>query len=134
MTERLTQNRSAVYNIVAQFKKPVHAQSIFEALSPSLDRATVYRALEYLERNHYVEGFTFPCVQEGTRRYFIIKGKNHMHYFHCEQCHGFFPYDECSLANDIKRFEKQSGNIVHDHTMYLTGVCRECQKPLTFLK
>ncbi len=126
MGNGLTKNRMMVLNAIKDSDTPVHAKEIHELVWKEVNLATIYRSLKFLEEKGHIEGFTLPCTDEGTVRYYFGSGKDHTHFFHCGKCHSFTRLDECSLDHIIQRFEEQSGNRVDSHVMYLIGICRDC--------
>jgi Fe2+ or Zn2+ uptake regulation protein len=50
---RLTKNRQLIYDLLEKESSPLSAQSIFEIIKNEMDKATVYRALQFLEDENW---------------------------------------------------------------------------------
>lgn len=130
----MTQARERVLEILSLATEPLSAQAIFSRTGTSFDQATVYRTLHYLEDRGYCESFVLYCREHGTERFFSPvrsgEGKTlpHRHWFHCERCHGFSDLGTCAIESLTERYERERELIVHTHTLYFTGVCKECLK------
>ncbi|MFP4385059.1 MAG: Fur family transcriptional regulator [Spirochaetia bacterium] len=124
----LTENRRKILETISGSPVPMHAREVYIALNEDINLATVYRAVNFLEKRGLIEGFTFSCSDEGTVRYFFSAGHGHTHFFHCTRCHSFTGLKECSLDSLIKRFEEKNGHQVDTHVMYLSGICRDCRE------
>ena len=86
MNEELTLRRIMILDVVNKTQLPVSAKDIYKSIKNELNLATVYRGLQYLEENNYIETFTIACSKEGTIRYYHGKKLPHRHFFHCESC------------------------------------------------
>ena len=131
MGAHLTSHREEILRIVKDAETPLSAGTIHDRVRDRINLATVYRALRYLEERNLLEGFTVLCRAHGTIRYFVEKKQRHHHYFLCEGCHGFTPFDACRLRNSIGEFENKTGNRVLEHTLYLSGLCSACREEET---
>lgn len=130
----MTEARKRVLEILSLAAEPLSAQAIFSRTGTSFDQATVYRTLHYLEDKGFCESFVLHCREHGTERFFSLSlsvdGKSlpHRHWFHCERCHGFSDLGTCAIESLTERYERERELIVHTHTLYFTGVCKECLK------
>jgi Fur family ferric uptake transcriptional regulator len=131
MASNLTIHREEILSIIRKSPVPVNAASIHEEVKERINLATVYRALKFLEDHNLAEGFTILCKSTGTVRFYTEKSRNHNHYFHCEKCHRFSVFGACKLKDSIRNFEKDTENTVYEHTLYLTGICRDCKSEIS---
>lgn len=126
----MTKARQAVLSILCESGEPMSASAIVEKITSSMDQATVYRALHFLEKNEYAESFILHCTSHGTERYYTALGKSgessHHHWFHCEYCHSFTDLGSCILSSVIPEYEKKFLIKVNTHTVYVTGICNKC--------
>ena len=127
MTSNLTSHREEILNIIKKSPVPINAAAIHDEVKERINLATVYRALKFLEEHNLADGFTILCKSEGTVRFYTEKSRHHNHYFHCELCHKFSLFGACTLKDSIKNFEKNTDYTVHEHTLYLTGICKDCK-------
>ncbi|MFN3660024.1 MAG: transcriptional repressor [Brevinematales bacterium] len=88
---------------------------------PDVHKTSIYRALEYLQKEGLVESFVLPCSKNGTQTYYLST-RHHSHFFHCEECHRFFPLQKCPLPEKV--FSQPY--IVSQHVFYLVGICPDC--------
>ncbi len=122
---KLTKHRASVFDVISKSETPMSAKDVYDRIR-SINLATIYRALGFLERNGYVAGFTIVCASEGITRYYHRLERPHSHFLHCERCHSFFPYTDCTISRSIRKIEKRYDFSVHEHTLYFVGVCGEC--------
>jgi Fur family ferric uptake transcriptional regulator len=130
----MTKSRKAVLDILSGRQDPVTAGEVFAEMTATVDQATVYRTLHYLEENGFADSFVLHCTSHGTERYYTATAnpsgasRIHRHWFHCEQCHRFTDLGGCKLDELVRGYEAEYGVQVKMHTLYLTGVCAECRK------
>ncbi|MCX7028352.1 MAG: transcriptional repressor [Spirochaetes bacterium] len=122
----MTKAREAVLEALDAAASPLTAQGIGEKLSQCCDKATVYRALHYLEEKGLADSFVLHCEAHGTERYFASLKAQHRHWLHCELCHGFVDLGECHFEPILKEMEAASGARIKSHTLYATGICPVC--------
>jgi|YNPMSStandDraft_1061717.scaffolds.fasta_scaffold01415_8 Fur family ferric uptake transcriptional regulator len=99
---------------------PLSVQDIYRHF-PEVHLTTIYRALAYLEKKGLVESFVLPCSETGTQTYYV-SSQRHVHFFHCEGCHRFFPLKGCPLSDAV--FDRTY--TVEHHVFYLIGMCPDC--------
>lgn len=126
MARELTKHRSTILSIITGSEVPLNAREV-QGMARDMNLATVYRGLQYLEENHYVSGFTMVCAKEGSIRYYHQLAHPHKHFLHCEGCHTFFPYEDCTVAESLRKIEEQYNFAVHAHILYFVGLCGSCR-------
>ncbi len=132
----MTRSRQSVLAILLARKEPQSASDVFAHMTDSVDQATVYRTLHYLEENGFAESFILHCSSHGTERYYTVvmdasgMRRGHRHWFHCEQCHSFTDLGDCTLDTLVQGYEEFHGFAVKSHTLYLTGLCSACRPGL----
>lgn len=122
----MTKNREKLLSILIEKQMPMNASLIHKEIHSFLDLATIYRGLNYLEKNHYISSFVFDCRESGVQRYFTVKEEKHKHYMHCEKCHSFTAIPLCPLKKSLVEIENEYGFIVDEHYLTLRGICRNC--------
>lgn len=127
----MTRARKAVLAVLEAAITPVSAGSIRTSIGPCCDQATVYRALGYLESSGQAESFVLRCDEHGTERYYVSKILPHRHWFHCEACHRFIDLGACKLSGLCAEIEEERGLLVKSHTLYFSGLCRDCREGAT---
>lgn len=129
----MTRSRKSVLEILLSGKEPQSAADVFALMTDSVDQATVYRTLHYLEENGYAESFILHCTSHGTERYYTATSDAsgirlpHRHWFHCERCHSFTDLGGCTLDALVRGYERVHGIAVLSHTLYMTGLCAACK-------
>lgn len=144
----MTRIRKRILHVLQGASEPLSASQVAHMVGTLCDQATVYRGLHYLEEQGLAESFVLSCQEHGTERYYTAcetpqpsgdspgvpsasRGRGlpvHRHWFHCEECHRFIPLGECLLDPVVQQFEQEQQCTVRQHTLYFTGLCRECQE------
>lgn len=122
----MTKKRSWILELFNKNEQPLCAQQIYEQLQGSLDMATVYRGLKYLEKREDIISFILDCSERGIERYYSLTESQHRHYLHCVSCHTFTALDRCPLGS-LNSIEKETGFKVDEHFLTLKGKCSECR-------
>lgn len=111
-----TQARQLILDFLEQHKNLLSAGDIFRALSSKLDKVTVYRNLEVLEK----AGLVFKEFSEKEALYYLAD-KQH-HHITCQNC-GFTQCLPCEhIFQKIKNFSQVK------HQLVLSGLCNKCNK------
>jgi len=122
----MTRNRKKILDILTNEELPLNASQIHGKTGGELDLATVYRGLNYLEKNHLITSFVFDCHDRGVERYFTVTKNEHEHFMHCENCHQFISIPVCPLKDSFSKIEKEYGFIVDEHFLTIRGLCGKC--------
>lgn len=122
--KKLNKNRQKIIDYIKDYKEPVNAQVIVNFFKNEMDQATVYRNLNYLENNHYIEGFFYNCHDTGVVKFYYQKNDKHLHFLHCKECHHFLAIEECNY--DMKELEEKNKIKIDNHIIYYTGICNKC--------
>ncbi|MCB9802977.1 transcriptional repressor [Candidatus Nomurabacteria bacterium] len=111
-----TQARQLILDFLEKNQNLVSAGDIYSALSAHLDRVTVYRNLEILEK----AGLVFRELSEKEALYYLAD-KQH-HHITCQKC-GFTQCLPCDhFFKKIKNFSQVK------HQLFLSGLCNKCNK------
>lgn len=129
ITERMRENglkvtppRMRIIEILAQVKKPLSADEIYEKVTDMINRVTVYRTLSTLEGANCVSRFTFQ------NKHVYELATTHSHYLICRGCEKIERIPSCTLE-DIENTSLQSSkkfSSVDQHILQLTGTCKKC--------
>ncbi len=123
----MTEKRKELLKLIDTSSVPLNASQIYRELEHPMDLATVYRGLDYLEQNGFIESFVFECDKRGIERYFYLKKANHESYLHCQECHSFFSAGLCPVDKSVESLEKETGFLVLEHQLILKGLCSDCR-------
>jgi Fur family ferric uptake transcriptional regulator len=93
---------------------------------PAVGRASVYRALEQLERLGLVQRME---VSRGTAGYERVEsGGGHHHHAICRRCGRMVPFEDSSLEQAIARLSNEISFEVTGHDVVLRGTCERCAR------
>jgi len=124
---RATRGRIAIVRLLNASTVPMTLADIHEKVSAEgCDFATVFRFISILEKKELVERVAWI---DGTTRHEIRDGQHHHHYLICRTCHKIEPIDECVVEHFEDQIAKERGYAGLSHSLQLSGVCPQCQKP-----
>lgn len=125
---KVTKPREAILDLLHNSKRGIDAETIKNELQKTdlfVNLSTIYRALETFEGLKIVEKFDL-----GDKRYnYILKKHDHLHRFKCEACKKDFEL-ECPMSKIEELIAKETGFVVTNHHIELSGICKDCQKKL----
>lgn len=111
-----TKPRQLIIDLLSQDKSLLSAGDIFKVLADKIDKVTVYRNLEALEK----AGLVFRELS-GKETLYYLADKQH-HHISCEKC----GLTQCLPCEHIFKKIKNFSQIKHQ--LVLTGVCNKCNK------
>jgi Fur family transcriptional regulator, ferric uptake regulator len=124
---RSSSPRAAVVGALAEVGCGVTAREIGDLLSRRGDRvgvASIYRALEVLERQGLVQRFD---VGENVARYEpALPSGEHHHHLVCDRCGEVTAFEDDDLERAIKRLARRLDFEIDGHDVTLKGECPEC--------
>jgi Fur family ferric uptake transcriptional regulator len=119
--------RTAVVGALAELGCGVTAREIGDLLRQRGDRvglASIYRALELLERQGLVQRFD---VGESAARYeAALPSGEHHHHIVCERCGEESAFEDDDLERAIRRLARRVDFAIDGHDVTLKGECPEC--------
>lgn len=120
---RLTTPRRQVFAVLKRAEEPVSLAEIHAELS-TVDRTSVYRALELYRRLRIVE-----VVHVGwKKRYELAEPfKPHHHHLRCTRCHELRNIATPELERLIKSLASRYDYTITHHHFELEGVCGRCR-------
>ncbi len=125
---KITGPRAAILEILHQHRHPLTNKEIHAELPKGeCDLATIYRAMQMLEKLGMVKRFDFG---DGTARFELVEegDDGHHHHLICTQCAQVVEIEECFPAEIENRIAKQNGFRAVTHRLEFFGVCPACQK------
>lgn len=125
---KITGPRAAILEILHQHRHPLTNKEIFAELPKGeCDLATIYRAMQMLEKLGMVKRFDFG---DGTARFeLVVEGEDgHHHHLICTQCAQVVEIEECFPAEIEHRIARRNGFRAVTHRLEFFGVCPDCQK------
>jgi len=125
---RASAPRDEVIEALAQLRCSVTAREIADHLrgrESSVGLASIYRALELLDRMRLVQRFD---VGEGVARYEPAHpGGEHHHHVVCDSCGKVEPFEDEGLERAISRLASSTSFAVAAHNVTLHGQCPACR-------
>jgi Fur family transcriptional regulator, ferric uptake regulator len=95
-----------------------------QAADPHLGRATIYRAVDILVSQGFLDRVSFA---DGTHRYRMC-GPHHHHHITCTQCQRVVEVDTCLPADLLAAISAKTEFAVEGHSLELFGRCADCRE------
>jgi Fur family ferric uptake transcriptional regulator len=119
---RLTGRRDLVVRAIADKPGSFTPEALVDELRPhGIGRATVYRALEVLERLGVL-----TRVHLGACHAFTVCDEGHHHHLLCSSCNAVVPVDASVIEQEIQNLASQLQFRVETHTLEFSGRCAAC--------
>ena len=122
----LTEQRRTVLEVVLRREDHPTADQVYEAVQariPRISRRTVYRVLDTLAEMGLIRRVHHPGA--ATR----FDGKTHRHHhLVCIRCNRIVDLESSSLDEVPLPKGKPQGFEIHDFSVQLIGMCRDCRK------
>jgi len=125
---KVTGPRAAILEILRQHPHPLTNKEIFAELPKGgCDLATIYRAMQMLEKLGMVKRFDFG---DGAARFELVEegDDGHHHHLVCTRCASVVEIEECFPEEIERRIASQNGFSAVTHRLEFFGVCPDCQK------
>ncbi len=123
---RLTPQREIILDAIRHEDEHLSADEIYRRAhrrSPAINRATVYRTLELLQKLHIIHQINLgDCV-----RYELCQGKPH-HHLVCKVCGHTVSLDHALLRPLERKIKQQFGFKAQMEHIVIYGQCPKCQK------
>lgn len=127
--ERITPVRLALIGILSAVKEPQTPQQLLARLARKgfkVNKTTVYRQLELLERHGIVQGVH---LSDRVTRYELITESGHHHHLVCLSCQRI---EDVMFPTDLEAQEKiiwrKNKFKVLQHSLEFFGLCQSCQR------
>ncbi|MCK5110867.1 MAG: transcriptional repressor [Arcobacteraceae bacterium] len=85
--------------------------------------ATIYRALAFLEESNLISSIALD--KDGKK--FEPNTKTHHDHLICVKCNKIIEFLDTQIERKQEKIAKENGFKLLNHTMYLYGVCKDCQ-------
>ncbi len=120
----LTTTRKAIFATLLRSEKPLKKGEIAR-LTPSVDRASVYRTLELFSRL----GITTTIVRGWTPFTELAEPfKAHHHHITCDQCGMIVEIENDTLEDVLSLIAGRHNFTLTKHTVELSGLCDQCRR------
>ena len=122
---KVTPQRLAIYEYLAQAKSHPCVETIYKTLKPdypAMSLATVYKTLGALQHSGLIQELN---VGEGRFRY-DADIRPHAH-FYCAGCQQVFDLPELDALEALRQeLEAKTDFVVTNELLYVYGVCQSC--------
>ncbi len=122
-----THARTAVFEaLLTSEHEPLVMKELITKVSPAVDRASVYRSVELLERIGIIKR-----LHIGWKYKLELSDDFHGHHHHlsCERCGATVAIDDNAVfEKQIQSIAASHGYTVTDHQLDIPGICINCAK------
>ena len=119
---RFTKNRERVLEVLKVADKPLTIGQIKNEINNNMNVSTIYRAIDFLERNHFIESASFGK----SIRFFFYQNK-FSHFLYCERCSNIQVFNKCAAEFLEKAVLEEHNFKINSHVFYFTGLCEKCK-------
>jgi Fur family transcriptional regulator, ferric uptake regulator len=122
---RVTRQRRAILSAFCRSADALTPQRILDEgrrECPDLGLATVYRAVELLER----DGILRRVHEPGGGESLALSLSSHGHHVLCTGCGRVAEFSTCELRSTIEGAKKETGFVINQHYLELLGLCENC--------
>ena len=126
-SRKITGPRAAILEILRRHPHPLTNREIFNGMSGGgCDLATIYRAMQMLEKLGMVKRFDFG---DGAARFELVEDGDDGHHHHliCTRCSGVVEIQECFPGEIETRIAAANGFKAVTHRLEFFGICPDCQ-------
>lgn len=126
---KYTKQREIIFETILNCKKHLGAEELYSMLLAQYPKekigiATVYRALSFLEEENLISSIS---VGKDAKK-FETNFKEHHDHLICVKCNKIIEFVNDKIEKEQEKISKEKGFKLLNHTMYLYGVCKECQE------
>ncbi len=121
---RLNPTREAILKSIQSSSVPLSARKIHESLDGSVNLSTVYRSLDHLEKNRFVQTISISSVR------FYYSQSEHGHFLHCRECGEIIQFQECGVDTLIQSLQTTYNYRIVHHLTFFEGICQTCDQYL----
>lgn len=123
---RSTKTKGVVEELLQKNHSPLSLEEIYKLVKKQLPKtaySTVYRIIRKLES----QGLLIRTDWKDRGGKFELANRPHHHHLVCESCDSVVDIDDKILNFNEKNVSKNTGFIIKNHSIELTGVCSPCQ-------
>lgn len=126
---KYTKQREAIFETILNCKKHLGAEDIYSLVlekypDEKIGIATVYRALSFLEDENLISSIS---VGKDAKK-FETNFKEHHDHLICTKCNKIVEFVSDKIEKEQEKIAKDNNFKLLNHTMYLYGICEECNK------
>ncbi|NOX61798.1 MAG: transcriptional repressor [Chloroflexi bacterium] len=124
---RMTPQRQLILDAICELGGHVTPEEVVQrvqAITPALNRATVYRALNFLVEQRII---TVTLLPDGKFVYELAEGEPH-HHLVCRACGASVQLPHAALSEFYRLMEKQYDFRVDMTHISFFGLCKNCRE------
>ncbi len=125
---KYTKQREVIFKTILNSDDHLNADDLNTIISKEhpdlkIGIATIYRALSFLEEVNLISSIALS--NDGKK--FETNLKEHHDHIICVKCNKIIEFVNEEIEQAQENIAKENGFKLLDHTMYLYGVCKDCQ-------
>jgi Fur family ferric uptake transcriptional regulator len=125
---KYSKQREVIFTTILNSKEHLNADELNAIISKKypdlkIGIATIYRALSFLEEVKLIS--SIELNSDGKK--FETNSKDHHDHIICVKCNKIIEFVSEQIEQAQESVAKKNGFELLDHTMYLYGICKECQ-------
>ena len=125
---KYTKQREIIFETLLNSNKHLTAEELYGKVahdypSENIGIATVYRALAFLEESELISSISLN--KDGKK--FESNLKEHHDHLICTKCDKIIEFVDEDIEKKQDAIAKKHDFVLTDHTMYLYGICKDCQ-------
>jgi Fur family ferric uptake transcriptional regulator len=126
---KYTKQREIIFEIILNSKEHLSAEELYNIIvkrypDTKVGMATIYRTLLFLEESSLISSISL----DKDSRKFETNFKAHHDHLICAECNKIVEFVNDKIEKEQELIAKKHGFRLLNHTMYLYGVCEDCQK------
>jgi len=128
---KYTKQREIVFETILNCEKHLGVEELYNVImskypEESIGIATVYRAVSFLEEADLIASVSL----DKDKRQFETNFKAHHDHLICVKCNKIVEFVNANIEKEQEKIAKENGFKLLNHTMYLYGICENCNKKL----
>jgi Fur family transcriptional regulator, ferric uptake regulator len=123
---RYTPQRQLILDAIREGAGHTTPEEIYKrvrAKSPAVNRATVYRNVEFL-----CEVRVVVAAQIGGQMYYELAGVEPHHHLICRKCNAIEQMSHATVKDFFSKVEREQSFLVDMDHLTLFGICKACQR------
>jgi len=125
---KYTKQREIIFETILNCKKHLGAEDVYSILlkkhpEERIGIATIYRALAFLEEVNLISSIS---IGKDAKKYETTEKEHHDHLI-CIKCNKIIEFINANIEKEQDKTAKENNFKLLNHTMYLYGICEECQ-------
>jgi Fur family ferric uptake transcriptional regulator len=126
---KYTKQREVIFKMILNCKKHLGAEELYGMIlskhpTEKIGIATIYRALVFLEDANLISSIS---VGKDAKKFETTLKEHHDHLI-CTNCNKIIEFVNERIEIEQEKTAKENGFKLLNHTMYLYGICKDCQE------